>query len=162
MVNVVVRTGSPEDEEGVMALCRAIHAENAIFSMNEDKVRAMVRLALWRTQGIVGLIGSTDALEGMILLHVNKFWYSDEDILEDMFNFVPPAFRSVPGGRAGKLIDFAKKASDEIGIPLLIGVVSNARTEAKVHLYGRKLGSAAGAFFLYNAKTGITATETVH
>jgi hypothetical protein len=37
---------------------------------------------------------------------------------------------------------------------MLIGVLSNHRTEGKVKLYGRIFGDSAGAFFLYNAKTG--------
>jgi hypothetical protein len=39
-------------------------------------------------------------------------------------------------------------------MPLLIGVLSNHRTEAKVRLYERQFGKPTGAFFLYNGSTG--------
>ena len=39
-------------------------------------------------------------------------------------------------------------------IPLLIGVLSNKRTEGKIRLYERQLGKPSGAFFLYGARTG--------
>jgi hypothetical protein len=41
-----------------------------------------------------------------------------------------------------------------MGMPLLIGVLSNSRTEAKIRLYKRHFGEPAGAYFLYNARTG--------
>ena len=43
---------------------------------------------------------------------------------------------------------------DDLGIPLIIGVLSNQRTEAKIRLYERQFGAPAGAFFLYNVHTG--------
>ena len=68
--------------------------------------------------------------------------------------FVHPDFRSAKGGRAKKLCEFSKSVSDELGIPLIIGVVSTDRTRGKVRLYERVFGEPAGAFFLYGAKTG--------
>jgi hypothetical protein len=39
-------------------------------------------------------------------------------------------------------------------MPLMIGVMSNSRTDAKVKLYERQFGNPAGSFFLYGVKTG--------
>jgi len=52
------------------------------------------------------------------------------------------------------LCDFAKKVSDTIGLPLVIGVLSNQRTKGKIKLYERQFGEQSGAFFLYGATTG--------
>jgi hypothetical protein len=81
-------------------------------------------------------------------------WYSDADVLEEKAIFVDPEYRSAKGGRARRLCEFSKQVSDKLGIPLIIGVLSNHRTEAKVKLYERQFGKPSGAFFLYNAQTG--------
>ena len=82
-------------------------------------------------------------------------WYSDSRILEEKAIFIHPDYRSAKGGRARRLVEFAKRCAGELDIPLLIGVLSNDRTEAKVRMYERQFGKATGAFFLYNARTGM-------
>jgi hypothetical protein len=81
-------------------------------------------------------------------------WYSDHEVLEEKAIFIHPDFRSAKGGRARKLCEFSKHVSDSLGVPLIIGVLSNHRTEAKIRLYERQFGKPSGAFFLYNATTG--------
>ena len=46
---------------------------------------------------------------------------------------------------------FAQRCSDEIKVPLVIGVLTNNRMEGKVRLYRRQMGVPAGAFFVYGA-----------
>ena len=86
-------------------------------------------------------------LEGMICLVPDQLWYSSDWFLNEVFNFVHPDFRR--STRAKGLIAFAKNISDEMNLPLILGVVSNYRTEAKVKLYERQFPKA-GAFFMYN------------
>ena len=69
-------------------------------------------------------------------------------------NLADSDYRNAKGGRARRLCEFSKKVSNELGIPLIIGVLSNNRTEAKVRMYQRIFGEPSGAFFLYNARTG--------
>jgi hypothetical protein len=52
------------------------------------------------------------------------------------------------------LCDFSKKVSDELGMPLSIGVLSSDRTEGKVRMYERIFGKPSGAYFLYGTRTG--------
>jgi hypothetical protein len=92
--------------------------------------------------------------EGAILLRIGTMWYSDNQVLEEKAIFIHPEYRSAKGGRARKLCEFSKQVSDSLGIPLIIGVLSDNRTEAKVRLYERQFGKPSGAYFLYNAKTG--------
>jgi hypothetical protein len=75
-------------------------------------------------------------------------------VLEERAIFIPPEYRGVKGGRARRLCEFAKQAAKAMEMPLLIGVLSNHRTEAKVRLYERQFGKPTGAFFLYNGSTG--------
>ncbi len=150
---MTVRYANLDDEEPLMALCRDLHEENGLLSMSEGKVRETLRLALNRERGIIGVIGEPGhALEGAIVLLLGQQWYSDEWCIEELFSYVPPAFRR--SNNAKDLIDFSTGVADEMGIPLMIGILSNARTEAKVRLYQRKLGKPAGAYFLYGGKTG--------
>lgn len=152
--DVYVRVAEPDDESGILALARLVHHENGLFDMNESKVVAMLRPALYRMRGICGVIGEKDKLTGVILLRVSNYWYSDTEFMEEMCVFVHPEHRHAVGGRASKLIEFAKKAADTLGMPLMIGVLSNDRTDGKIALYERHFGPKAGAFFLYKAKTG--------
>jgi GNAT superfamily N-acetyltransferase len=123
----------------------------------------MIKPALYLWQGLVGIIGEPGKkIEGAVLLRTSQMWYSDEWMIEEKAIFVDPEFRSAKGGRARKLCEFSKKVADDLGIPLIIGVLSNHRTEAKVRLYERQFGPPAGAFFLYNVQTGHEDIVTEH
>jgi GNAT superfamily N-acetyltransferase len=159
--NVHVRTAVPEDEEGIMELARLVNGENGVFKMNEDKVRDVIRPSLYLHGGIMGVIGPKDRIEGLVLLRVSSYWYSDATFLEEMCVYVHPEYRAAKGGRARKLVEFAKKASEKLGMPLMIGILSNSRTDAKTRLYERQFGNPAGAFFLYGIKTGTVPEQEI-
>lgn len=152
--DIKVRIGAPEDEEGLMRLARLVNDENGVFRMNDDKVRAVIKPALYLHGGIVGVIGPRDNLEAGVVLRISQYWYSDVSFLEEMCVFVHPDYRAAKGGRARKLVEFSKKVSENLNMPLMMGILSNSRTEAKTKLYERQFGSPAGAFFLYGIKTG--------
>lgn len=143
-----VRFADPCDMPQLMELCRALHEENGWFEMSEQKVHDMLMHHYERTGGVIGVIGPPDELQGAIVMQMSTMWYSEQWHLEELFSFVPPQFRR--SENAKKLIDFAKKCAVDIGVPLLIGIISNERTEAKVGLYRRKLGKPVGAFFVAN------------
>ena len=152
---VKVRIGTPEDVDGMMALSLAACAENGLTDPNPIKLLEQIWPSLHQDKGIVGAIGPVGGkLEAAILLRVTTMWYSDDQILEERAIFVDPDRREAKGGRARRLCEFAKRAAGELGLPLLIGVLSNHRTEAKIRLYERQFGKQTGAFFLYNARTG--------
>lgn len=142
----VVRLATPEDEAGIFHLCKLLHGENGLFPMDDELVEETIKNGITQNGGIIGLIGPPDALEGIIYLSISHFWYSRKPHLEELFNFVHPDFRRSDHAKA--LIDFAKSCTSG-NIRLVIGVVSNERTEAKVRLYERRLGKPAGAFFVY-------------
>ena len=145
-----VRIADRKDEEELMDMCRELHRENGIFPMNEDKVRAMLHKAFDRQGGIIGVIGELGKIEGIIYAMISTFWYSDTPHIEELFNFCRPQYRK--SNNAHDLIEFAKWCSDQSGMPLLIGVISNERTAAKVRLYQRRLNQPIGSFFLYNSE----------
>jgi len=154
-----VRKADIRDEPELMAMCMELHRENGLFPMAEDKVRAYLRRAFSRNGAVIGVIGERGKIEGSIYLLIGGFWYSEEWHLEELFSYVRPQYRK--SNNAKELINFAKRCSDDLGIPAVIGIISNDRTKAKVQLYQRQLGTASGAFFVYNApRTGTVPTPT--
>ena len=150
-----VRIGTPADIHPMMDLALKACDENGFVDPNPQKLLAEIWPALNLVDGVVGIIqDGGNGLEGDILLRIGSMWYSDTPVLEEKAIFIHPDYRSAKGGRARRLCEFSKKAADELEIPLIIGVLSNHRTEAKVRLYERQFGKPTGAFFLYNGRTG--------
>jgi len=150
-----VRIGTPDDVHPMMDLAMQACDENGFVDPNPQKLLAEIWTALNLENGVVGIIQDEgERLEGAILLRIGSMWYSDASVLEERAIFIHPEYRNAKGGRARRLCEFSKRTADELGLPLVIGVLSNHRTEAKVRLYERQFGKPSGAFFLYNAKTG--------
>jgi hypothetical protein len=150
-----VRIGTPDDVHPMMDLAMQACDENGFVDPNPQKLLAEIWTALNLENGIVGIIQDEgNRLEGAILLRIGSMWYSDASVLEERAIFIHPEYRSAKGGRARRLCEFSKRTADELDLPLVIGVLSDHRTEAKVRLYERQFGKPSGAFFLYNAKTG--------
>lgn len=146
--NVSIATQADEDD--IYALLTAMHAENGLFDMAPDLVWDMIHAATRHNKCIIGVIKNDKEIEAAICLMVTNLWYTHDLHLGDVFDFVRPAYRR--STRAKYLLQFAKRCSDEMGIPLMTGVVTNVRTESKIRLFERQM-KKAGAFFLYNDKT---------
>lgn len=153
----IVRRALPEDRDGVWRLLDLLHAENGMFMMSKDKINWLLDRVLnpesipegdTLTRGFMGVIGPVGALEGFILMVLGSFWYSDNIILEEYANFVHPDHRR--SNHAKVLLAYSRHISDQVGIPLVVGIISNIRTAAKVRLYRRQLPEA-GSFFIYNS-----------
>lgn len=155
-VPVTVRVGTPEDVHAVMDVALMACSENGFVKVDPALLLADIWAALNLHEGIMGVIGEPGGpLEGVVLLRVGTMWYSSENrVLEERAIFVHPDYRSAKGGRAARLCEFSKSASDTLGIPLTIGILSSERTASKIRMYRRVLGEPSGAYWLYNAKTG--------
>lgn len=147
-----VRTARPEDFDGIMRMCVMLHEENGISAVDWNTVAECVINGINGHRSTLAVIGPSEDLHGMLLLRFASSWYSNDAILEELYNYVPEKHRSSHNARA--LIEFAKAAADKLEMPLLIGILSNHRTRAKVRLYERVFGEPAGAFFLYGQRTG--------
>ena len=137
--DVKVRVGTLDDLDQVMQLALQMHDEIGISNVNPHKILSEIYPSLQLDGGIVGVIGPPDAVE--------------DDILEERGVFIHPNFRSAKGARARRLCEFAKKTSDSMGMPLLIGVQNDVRTKGKLRLYERQFGQPIGAFFKYEPNT---------
>jgi hypothetical protein len=146
----------------MMELAMAAAEENGLTKPNPIKILREIWGGLNRELSIVGILGDkSDFLEAFILLRIEPLWYSDEISLVERVIIVRKEYRGAKAGRARLLCEFAKKVSDELQMPLIIGVLSSHRTEGKVKLYERQFGQSSGAFWIYNGKTGQSNTEEV-
>lgn len=155
MTDIKVRIGTPSDIDPMMAIAVAACQENALTRADPGKLLRDIWPALNRDHGLVGIIGNGQ-IEAAILLQIQPFWYGadDEPCLLERAIFVHPEYRSAKVGRARLLCEWAKQASDTLEMPLVIGVLSNDRTEAKMRLYMRQFGQPAGMYFIWNGRTG--------
>jgi hypothetical protein len=143
-----VRLATPADGDEILAICQEVHEEIGIFKICERKVREAIDEALLNRGGIIGVIGAPGNIEGCIMLRIGQLWYADEWMLEERFSFVRPQYRK--SRNAIYLVDFAKQCALDLNLQLLIGIVSDERTQAKVKLYERKISKPCGAFFKFN------------
>lgn len=152
-----VRKALISDRDQILQMCRENHAENGQFSFSEKKVTSMVDRAFNGGGAVIGVVGK-QAIEGMILLLISQFWYTEDWCLEELQNYVSPEYRR--STNAKDMIRFGKRCSDEIGIPLVIGVVANERVRAKMELYRRELGDPVGGYFLHNPTPSMLSSLT--
>lgn len=147
LVTLPVRKAIKDEQSAILDICRENHAENGQFSLAMPKVEAMVKRAFDGGGAIIGITGGGNRIEGAILLLISQFWYTEDWCLEEIFNYVRPEFRR--STHAKDMIKFGMRCSDELNIPLVIGVVANERTRAKMELYRRQLGDPVGGYFLH-------------
>lgn len=150
LITSPVVKAKPADKDAVIEICKEDWSENGQFSLSLPKLEAMVSRILDNGEGVIGLIRKASEIEAIMLLQLSRFWYTDDWCLEEVLNFVRPLYRR--STNAKDMIQFAKRCSDELGIPLVIGVVSNERTKPKIELYRRQLGESVGGYFIYNLK----------
>lgn len=147
-----IRLAVPDDFPQLMEICRQMHQENGAVSVDWQGVAETISQGLYQQGAMIGVVGGVGAIEGALYLQISSFWYSKDVMLQELFAYVLPQFRKSNNAKA--LIDFAKRCGERFNVPVLIAVISNHRTQEKVRLYSRRLGSPAGAFFLVGARTG--------
>lgn len=143
-----VRKALLADKDEVLDICAQDHAENGQFSYAPDKVERTVNKILADNEGVIGIIRRKADIEAIMILEIGQMWYTDDWCLKETINYVRPRYRR--STNAKDMISFGKRCALEIGLPLMVGVVSNERTAAKMELYRRELGEARGGYFIYN------------
>lgn len=141
-----VRMAAPADRQPLWSLMTELHGENGLFSISPSKVDAMLDRYYNRERTLIGVIGDVGRPVAAIYLELTQPIYSDDWMLCEQFNFVHPDHRRTT--YAKQLIAFAKKCSDDLRLPLMVGILSNKRTEAKMVLYDKWL-HRAGGYYIY-------------
>jgi GNAT superfamily N-acetyltransferase len=146
-----VRLATKADEGELFALLCMLHAENAPFTMNRDKVLAGIQYATERKGGIIFVIDDGPRVVATMGMCVASDWYSDDEYLLERWNFVHPDYRRSDYAR--KLLEQGKwahewfKANGKL-MPFFCGINSLKRTEAKIRMYARHV-PLIGAYFMY-------------
>lgn len=139
-----VRMAAPADRERLWELMLQLHGENGLFSVSKSKVDVMLDRFYAREGALIGVIGDEGDPVAAIYLEITQVVYSDDWILCEQFNFTHPDHRRSTYAR--QLIAYAKRCSDDLKLPLMIGILSNKRTEAKMRLYEQVLQKSGGYF----------------
>lgn len=142
-----VRLAVPADEDKIISMISMLHEENGIFPLSERKVRDYMQRFFRQEGALIGVVGPVGDPVGSIYLEIGQPYYSESWYLNEAWNFVHPDHRRTDFAK--KLLAWAKQMSSEMHLPLMIGIVTNHRTEAKVRLYEKQL-EKAGAFFVWN------------
>lgn len=146
----MVRVATPKDEEAVMEMCRHLHAENGLFSLDELKVRDCLHRCFNREGTIVGVIERGGVYEGSTCLAISDYYYTRDWHLAEFWTYVEPEYRRSHNAEA--LIEFNIACSDRMKIPFITGIITNQQMAGKVRLYRRLLGYPSGAFFVHGAQ----------
>jgi len=167
-IGSAVRFGEPADEAEIRMLLMLGHAENSIFKYDLNKAAFIIRRLLftpWLSpadpglRGCFGVIGPKGGhLHALAMMAVSSQWYSHAPYLEEFIVYVHPEYRN--RNHAARLLEWMIERSDQIGIPLLTGVLSQTRMEAKCRLYKRKL-TPVGQFFMHMPPTARWESEVV-
>lgn len=150
----VVRVARPEDYDEVWRLLMESHMENALFTLAPDKVKWHLNRTLFSDaipvddpgfRGVIGVIGTIGELEGLVFIGIDSYWYTYDKNLSEYMVYVSPRHRR--SGHAKALVSWMKEQPNKTGLPLVTGILSTIRTEAKCRLYQR-LMPKIGEFFL--------------
>lgn len=156
----IVRMAVPQDRDDLWRLFLMAHRENGLFKLSPQRVEYFFHRAIYADmiptedqgpRGTIAVIGPVGKVEALCFIIIGRFWYTDENHLEELVLYVDPEYRK--SNHAKALIQWMKATADKLGIPVLTGIMSNIRTEAKVRLYRKQLPEI-GAFFLYPNRVG--------
>ena len=158
-----VRLADLSDEDELVELTRAAHKETGLrydsnepLPFSEKKVRAMVRRIIPQYHNcVIGIIGSPGQMQGSVCIVRDEPWYSEQEIIQEKWNFVFPEYRK--SNNAQTLIAFSKAVACAWQRRLIMCVMSTERQPAKMRLYRRQIGCEPfGGFFVfdYNQSVG--------
>jgi GNAT superfamily N-acetyltransferase len=151
----IVRIAGPQDFDECWRMLMESHGENALFPLAEDKVRWFVNRVIYPEtirpddvgiRGIIGVIGPVGAIEGLVFLTIGSYWYSNALHIEEYMVFVDPKHRRSSHAKA--LVSWMKQQVEATGLPLITGIMSTHRLEAKCRLYQRLLPKVGEFFYL--------------
>lgn len=157
-----VRIAGPDDEDALVEAVRVVatggewglrYSSGVPLCFSEPKTRRIVRNAINPMarndgQAWIGVVGDVGQVEGSVCLSIGEAFCSEDPLLFENWNFVLPDHRRSDNAR--RLIAFSTAMSRVLRLPLVIGVMSHVRTEAKCRLYERSFGRPLGSLFLYN------------
>lgn len=154
-VESIVRIADKLDYQEVWRLFLQGHRENGLFTLAADKVEWFMRRVLapetippddTGPRGVIGVIGPRGGLEALVFVTIGTYWYSHDQHLEEFIVYVDPECRQ--SNHAQALVEWMKEQVETTRLPLMTGIISTKRTEAKCRLYRRMLPKIGEFFYL--------------
>jgi hypothetical protein len=94
----------------------------------------------------------------LVFLTIGQYWYTNDWHLEEYIIYTDPEHRRSHHVQA--LVEWMKSQVEIHQMPLMTGIISNYRTEAKCRLYRRMLPKAGEFFFVAPSGSNVTAVAT--
>jgi hypothetical protein len=139
-----VRLATAADTEAVMALLRLMHAETALASLDERKVRDTVEGCL--KQGFIGVAHARDGeIVGTFGLTFTSYWYTSDVHLAELWMFVRADERQ--SKHAVRLLRLVNAIGEHMRLPVFGGVLTIKDTERKCAFFARHM-RPVGQMFL--------------
>jgi hypothetical protein len=154
----IVRIAKPADKQELWRLFLQGFRENGLFKLAPDKVEWFMdrcifheHIPAWDTgpRGAIGVIGPVGALEAAVFVTLGSYWYTHDKHIEEFIVYTDPECRK--SRHAAALLEWMKNQVEVTQLPLITGIMSNDRTEAKCALYRRKF-QKIGEFFYAGPK----------
>ncbi len=152
-----VRLAAEDDGAAIIQLLREMHGETGIGRFDPQRVAIAIIAGIARRGGVIGVIrspgrGAGRVIEASIGLFIGASWCSSDPHLFDLWSFVGEPYRRSTHQKA--MIGFAKQAASDLGLPLVMTVVSNEATARKERLFERQLPKS-GSLFIFNSPAPI-------
>lgn len=155
--SAVVRIAGPKDEDALFDLLMDLRRDNNSFGfqVDDDRVREHIRLGTQSIGGAHGVIDAPDqfgVLAGSIGMIFDRWWFSNEWGLAQIWLFVRPEYRKGTG-YADALVEWAKEIRSALArrtghrIRLANSVISEERLEIKLRFWRRHSGQLIGGIF---------------
>lgn len=139
-----VRRAGPDDIEDVFGLAMAAFCEDALQSVSESKVRAMVEQCVSLDSAIAGVIDEGSRIVASIGLVLDSYPYSEDRHLAVRWLASTPEARRI--GMVSRLLRFAKWASDSLHVPLSVSVLTTDDLGRKMQAYQRQIPQVGATF----------------
>ena len=152
----IVRIARPEDHQELWRLFLHGYRENALFPIEPTKVDWFINRAIhpelipeWDSgiRGTIGVIGQVGALEALVFVVLGEYWYTRHKHIEEFIVFTDPEHRK-GSHHASALHEWMKNQVETTNLPLVTGIMSNVRTEAKCRLYRTRFTKIGEFFYL--------------
>ena len=138
----------PDDEDQLVDLLRERHEEEGLGSFDEGKVRATVRRGISRDWSCIGVIRGRFNIEASVGIYLNSWWYSNDDILSDLWCYARAAYRK--SAHARTLLSFAKWTALELNRPFVATHFLNADTTKRVISLQKEVGPPRGSIYIFD------------
>lgn len=151
----MVRLATAEDHTEIWRLFLSGFKENGLFALAPEKVDWFINRAIrpeiipaWDDgiRGVIGVIGPVGNLEGIVFLVLGEYWYTKDKHIEEFIVFTDPEHRK--SRHVDALHAWMKEQVEATNLPLVTGIMSNQRVEAKCRLYRRKFTKIGEFFYL--------------